>query len=98
LKSLGGGEKRMDQLAFQSASDLVKAIKERRLGSLELLDHYIKRIEKYNPAINAVVVTDFEKARARAADQAIQKGESWGLLHGLKTKPNMAHEMTIYQP
>ena len=75
----------MDKLAFQSASDLLKAIKERRLGSLELLDHYIKRIEKFNPAINAVVATDFEKARARAraADQALQKGESWGLLHGL---------------
>ena len=55
----------MDNLAFQSASDLLKAIKERRLGSLELLDHYIKRIEKFNPALNAVVATDFEKARAQ---------------------------------
>ncbi|MBW2623924.1 MAG: amidase [Deltaproteobacteria bacterium] len=75
----------MDKIAFQPATDLIKAIRGRKLGSLELLDHYIERIEKFNPAINAVVATDFEnaRARARAADEALQKGENWGALHGL---------------
>jgi amidase len=33
---------------------------------LELLDHYIARVERLDPRINAVVVRDFERARTRA--------------------------------
>ncbi len=42
-------------------------------------------MEKYNPRLNAIVVTDLDSARkrARAADRALAKGEVWGPLHGL---------------
>ncbi len=75
----------MKDEAFQSASELSEAIRNRRLGSLELLEIYIDRFKKFNPAINAVVATDFENARKRAkqADEALTKGENWGPLHGL---------------
>ena len=41
-----------------------------------MVEAYIKRIERVNPVINAVVDTAFDKARreARAADEAIRQG------------------------
>ena len=75
----------MDELAFASATRLAGLLRRRAVGSLELLRHYLARVEAYNPAINAVVVTDVERAeeRARAADQALARGERWGPLHGV---------------
>ncbi len=66
-----------------SATELLQAIEARRLGSLELLDLLIARIERYNPALNAVIAFDFEVAReaARAADDV--RLDERGALHGL---------------
>src|SRR5262249_58520115 len=52
---------------------------------LELLDLYPARVEKHDGALNAVVVRDFERARARAraADRALAKRDVWGALHGV---------------
>lgn len=75
----------MSEVAFQSATELTKAIRDRRIGSAELLELYIERYERLNPEINAIVATDLETARNRAkrADEALAKGENWGPLHGL---------------
>ena len=72
-------------LAFESATALVERLKTRQVGARELLDYFISRIERYDSRVNAVVVRDFERARARAdqADRAILRGESLGPLHGL---------------
>ncbi len=51
---------------FLPASELASRIRARDIGCLELLDHYIARVERLDPRINAVVVRDFERARARA--------------------------------
>ena len=50
-----------------------------------LLDHYIDRVERYNPSLNAIIVMDVERGRERArqADAALAKGEVWGPLHGV---------------
>jgi amidase len=75
----------MPDLAFQSATELAAAIRDRKVGALELLDLYLARVERHNPALNCVVglVADAARARARAADAATAKGESWGPLHGV---------------
>ena len=75
----------MKNLASLSASNLVKALKKKKISSLELLEFYIERYKRLNPRINAIVATDFENARkrARAADAAFARGEDWGPLHGL---------------
>jgi len=75
----------MDDPAFRGAAELVEAIRTRKLSSRELVDHYLARIDKINPALNAVVTLDIERARQRAddADRALARGESWGPLHGL---------------
>jgi len=75
----------MEDIAFASATALAGEIRAKRIGCLELLDFYLKRAETYNPALNAIIAWQMEKARerARAADAALAKGESWGPLHGV---------------
>ena len=74
----------MQDLTYRSATQLLQDIQARRISCTDLLKAFIEKIEQKNPAINAVVATSFEAARkrARAADKALDKGDSWGPLHG----------------
>jgi len=67
---------------FSTATDLVAALRARRVTSTELTELYIRRIERHDGRLNAVVVRDFERARqrARAADEAGAPGERRPLL------------------
>jgi amidase len=71
----------------KSATELAAMIRAKEVSSRELLDGYLDRIERLNPAINAVVTLDVERARAAAdaADAMTARGESMGPLHGLPT-------------
>jgi amidase len=71
--------------AKQSASTLVRAIREKHISAAELLEYFIERYERLNPQINAIVATNLDAARERArqADEAQARGEIWGPLHGL---------------
>ncbi len=51
---------------FLSAAQLADLVRTKKMGALELLDHYIARTERHDGRINAVVVRDFDRARARA--------------------------------
>jgi amidase len=75
----------MIDLSTDTASDAVAALSEGAVGSEELLDAQLARVDLLNPDINAVVALDIERARslAREADAARARGESWGPLHGL---------------
>jgi amidase len=75
----------MTDLPFRSALALAAEIRNRRIGCRELLELYLRRVERYNPALNAIVVTQLDAARKRAdaADAALSKGETWGPLHGV---------------
>src|SRR5918992_4305889 len=79
-----GGFETMD-LAYSPAVELTAKLRAREIGCLELLDHHLARVERFNSKLNAIVVLDPERARARArvADDALAKGETWGPLHGL---------------
>jgi amidase len=72
-------------LALRPATELAQRLRRRELSALELLQHHLRRVERLNPAINAVVVFDTDAAlqRARDADAALARGECWGPLHGL---------------
>jgi len=69
-------------LAFRTAGDLTTALANRKISARELLDAAISRIEALDPKINAVVVRDFDRARAAAdaADAALARGERRPLL------------------
>jgi len=75
----------MVDVPFRSAKQLAADIKRKKIGCLELLDLYLARVEKYDGALNAVVVRDFDRARtrARAADRALARHQLWGPLHGV---------------
>ena len=75
----------MSELAFKSATELAAMICAKKISAVELLEHYLDRVERYNPELNAIIVLDVERARARAreADAALAKGEVWGPLHGV---------------
>ncbi len=75
----------MLDLPFRSAKQLAAAIKARKIGCKELLDLYLKRVEKYNPRLNAIIAQDIPAAikRARAADGAVKKRAKLGPLHGV---------------
>jgi amidase len=71
--------------AFAPATELVAALSAWEISSRELLESYLGRIERLNPALNAIVTLDAERALADAdtADRAIAHGQSGGPLHGL---------------
>lgn len=75
----------MTEWAYKSASELARAVRDRKTSAAELLDYYLARNAKYGAKINAIVVQQADKARARAraADAALARGEIWGPLHGV---------------
>ena len=75
----------MTALHFKSAEALAESIRTKKIGCLELLDHFLARVDAFNPKLNAIVWLDRDRARerAKAADAALAKGELWGALHGV---------------
>ena len=68
-----------------SASDARSLIGRRELSPTELLEACISRIEAVNPKVNAIVATDFARARreAKDAEKAVMAGGALPPLHGL---------------
>ncbi len=79
------GDPMSDALHFKTATELTELLTSGKISSLELLEHFLARVEKYNPALNAIIWQDAERARRRAqeADAARAAGTLWGPLHGL---------------
>ncbi|MES1943872.1 amidase [Salinisphaera sp. PC39] len=75
----------MTEIHELGAAGLAAAIRDRRIGCREALEHYLERDARLNPAINAIVARDPDGARARAdaADAALARGETTGALHGV---------------
>ena len=75
----------MLDMPFRSATALAAEIKRKTISASELLELFLKRVEAYNPALNAIVAMNLPeaRARARAADEALARGEDWGPLHGV---------------
>ena len=75
----------MSEIAFASATELAARIQRKEISSAELLALYLERVDRLNPALNAIIVQrrDEAMARAQAADAALARGERWGPLHGV---------------
>ena len=71
-------------LHLQSAADLVRGLRARQYSSAELTRHFLGRIERANPGLNAFITVTAERALAdaQAADARLARGEG-GLLEGL---------------
>lgn len=72
-------------LCFEPAHRLADLIRQRKIGSLELLKLFLERRARLDGDINAICVLDEAVARKRAiaADRALAKGVTWGPLHGV---------------
>lgn len=72
-------------LLYRSAFTIAQDIKAQRISAREVLEFFLARIARFNPALNCVVALDEPGARARAdeADAAAARGEDWGPLHGV---------------
>ena len=70
----------MTQLSYKSANELAKMVLDKEISSSELLEYFIKRVESYNPSINAIIVKNYDEARkqARELDEKLLKGEILG--------------------
>jgi fatty acid amide hydrolase len=74
-----------DPLLSASATQLATRIAAGEVSAQEVVAAYISRIEELQAPLNALAVPLFDQARkqAIAADQALQRGEPLGPLHGL---------------
>ncbi len=75
----------MTDISFEPAHRLAARLRARELSCRDLLEHYVDRVDRFNPALNAIIATDLERARetADAADRALADGQVWGPLHGV---------------
>ena len=75
----------MEALLFGPVTTLSAAIRKKEVSSVETVQAYLTRIETVNPKLNAVVALAADAAieQARAADEALARGEVIGPLHGV---------------
>ena len=75
----------MRAVCFEPATRLAAQIRARTLSCRELMERCLAQIERVNPALNAVVQLQPERARRAAdrADAALARGDPIGALHGV---------------
>lgn len=74
----------VDRLTELSAAELARLVKARGVSSVEVIEAYRERIERFNPALNAIVTLAPDLLdQAREADLAIARGDAVGPLHGV---------------
>jgi amidase len=73
------------ELVFMSATKLAQSIRDKKVGSLEVVRACLAQIGKVNPRLNAVVQLCEERAlmEARDADTLLAKGRLKSPLHGV---------------
>jgi len=73
------------ELTALTLSEAAALVRQRELSPVELTRAHLERIEALNPVLNCFITITADAAlqRARQAEDAIQRGEIWGPLHGL---------------
>ena len=74
----------MSDLPTQSLTTLAALIRAREVSPVEVVQAHLKRIEQFNPMLNAIVTVQPDVMKlARDAEAAIMRGEKIGPLHGV---------------
>src|SRR5947199_2941319 len=74
-----------DEIAFASATGLLELYRAKKLSPVEVMTETLRRLERYEGAVNAFVLYDPESAmaEARRSEARWQRGEPQGLLDGV---------------
>ncbi len=74
-----------EELCELSAVELAGRLRRKSVSAREVMEAHLARIQRLNPAVNAIVtlVADRAMADAARADEALARGRAVGPLHGL---------------
>lgn len=75
-----------EEICFTEATALVELLRTKKVSSVEVMKAHVNQIARVNSKVNAIVTLVEEEqllAEARAADDALAKGNWLGPLHGL---------------
>jgi amidase len=71
-------------IEFQSLGQIAELIRTRAISPVDVVAAHLRRIEKLNPGINAIVTLAPDVLqRAKEAEAAVTRGDTLGLLHGV---------------
>ena len=91
-----------EKLAFAPATELLALISGKQISPVELTELYFRRIDELNPKLNAFLLLTRDEAMesARAAEEAVVRGDKLGPLHGLPisikdTEPTKGYRTTV---
>ena len=73
------------ELSFMPATELTAAIRAKEVSAVEVIEYFFQRINRLDPQLNSYLALrqDEAMADARAADEAVQRGDRLGPLHGV---------------
>jgi len=73
------------EICFLTATELTQRIRAKDISAKEVMEAHLAQINRVNPKVNAIVTLLPEQAinQARAADNALSRGDEVGPLHGL---------------
>jgi Asp-tRNA(Asn)/Glu-tRNA(Gln) amidotransferase A subunit family amidase len=74
----------LSELLTKSATELIRLIRARAVSPVQVVAAQLRRIEQFNPPLNAIVTLAPDALnQARAAESAVTRGDPLGPLHGL---------------
>ena len=74
-----------EELAFAPATELLELISTKQVSPVELTELYFNRIDRLDSKLNSYLLLTHDEAMrtAKAAEQAVVRGDKLGALHGL---------------
>ena len=74
-----------ERLAYEPATELLELIATKQVSPVELAEMFFERIDRLDPQLNSFILLtrDLAMEQARAAEDAVMRGDKLGALHGL---------------
>ena len=72
------------EMIYSDATELAELIRSRQISPVDVVQAHLDRIAAVDPKINAIVtVSEHALAAAKAAEDAVARGDALGPLHGV---------------